>query len=623
MSKLNNELLKQALEIVAQEEFESIDKAPSFTPSQEFEDKMQKLIKNASKPYYKFTATGMRRAICIFAAVFLLMLSTLSVSAIRDTVSNVFGRVFSSSFNSANKKQNDKKKFEKPETTTKENVDKSKENNKNSAYETIDDVYEIGLVPEGYELVVFDSTGYEITTTYSSSINKIILKQFLKDSYEFDFNRQEAEKSVVVLNNQEYKIYTHSNNSECCVFWKTDEFAFTLSCSTEFTQDELLEMCLSVRIKQENNYPQTLLTFYELGAVPEEFSLVEFTPDSGSIVYNYVSGDKTIRFIQSIKPISVDIETGATKWLESHDDKVYTVYNWGYGYANSGYYYVVYEGEEYDFSVYSNLSKNEVIDLVKSIRQIEEKNFPKKIKKVYGISGLPDGFGLLDLYKEECQVTTTYSAPKDFIELKQYTKDTYTIGVDIVNATKKTETIDELEFVVYEFNNGDVMLVWETDDYIFSIRSSLEKQQIAPLCKDLKKQKVESAVKPTTTQATTTTKSEVDSIETVYELGFVPNGTELVDYDVDTNTITYVYSLNSETVVFVQSTKTAYNSSVDKSTAKKETKTYNGKQYAIYSWETGEINVVWNDGDYVFDLYGKLNKTDVFKMCNSLKVKEN
>ena len=114
MKKLSEETLKQALEMVANKEVEEIEKQfsgkPTFETSQEFEEKMQKLIKRASKPYYKFTSKGFKRTFVIIAAVLVLMLSAFSASAVRDSASDFFGRVFLGNKTSQKDKNKNKKK---------------------------------------------------------------------------------------------------------------------------------------------------------------------------------------------------------------------------------------------------------------------------------------------------------------------------------------------------------------------------------------------------------------------------------------------------------------------------------------------------------------------------------
>ncbi len=118
------------------------------------------------------------------------------------------------------------------------------------------------------------------------------------------------------------------------------------------------------------------------------------------------------------------------------------------------------------------------------------------------------------------------------------------------------------------------------------------------------------------------TKEYPETLEKIYELGYVPSGFELVDSSVDTSNATYMYASNDSMIIFMQDVKTVYSSNIDNENSLKSIETHNNQEYVIYTWENSEdIKIILDNGEYIFSLSGNLNKNEAIKMCNSLKIK--
>ena len=115
------------------------------------------------------------------------------------------------------------------------------------------------------------------------------------------------------------------------------------------------------------------------------------------------------------------------------------------------------------------------------------------------------------------------------------------------------------------------------------------------------------------------------TIESVYELGHIPKGYSLVDKSKMDNSITYIYSDKSgNTLVFSQDTQEIYSSNIDNEHSSKYSETIEGQEYLINIFEDSElekpsITVVWDNGEYIFTLFGNLTKKEMIDMCKSLK----
>ena len=622
MKKLSEETLKQALEMVANKEVEEIEKQfsgkPTFETSQEFEEKMQKLIKRASKPYYKFTSKGFKRTFVIIAAVLVLMLSAFSASAVRDSASDFFGRVFLGNKTSQKDKNKNKNEVKVKPTSKPISTEKSTQ-----AKETIKIIYELGYVPDGFELYSYGNTGYESKTEYVRDEDKIIFTQFSKGSYVKTVDDETVFKETEYIGEQKYRIYTCTYSSEITVVWNNGEYVFSMY--STLPKDEVMTLCENIKIKPQSNFKDVIEMVYKLDKTPEEFNLVDYFIDEDKVIYTYSSGDKTFVFTQNVKYSYNSPQDGsAQKSVEIYDNKQYTIYTWDNGESN-----ISWDNTEYIFDIKSAFSKEEVIALSQSVSVVGERKYTEKIENVYKLDDLPSAFKLISFEKGKTEVITKYSSTNGFIKLKQYPNQSYSFGADIENAKKSLKVIDGIKYIIYRIDSSnDTVVVWEDNGYVFSLRSSLSEDKIINISKTVKlgEPKKESPEKTTNknnnnNKKPTTTRPK--TIDKIYELGFVPDGYSLVEYASETSNVSYVYYQNDDILMFSQNLESVYSSSIDKQSATKTVETHNYKEYTIYTWKTGEINIIWNDGEFIFDLYGKLDKQQAIDMCNSIKIKEN
>ena len=225
---MNNNTFKQALILTSEkmllDEFKDAEKA-MFNPSDNFIKKINKLSKRYDKFTFKLTYTRARKILCIFIAILLIMLSSLSVSAVRDAVSEFFIRHFSN-HDVVEYRENITVKIDYPDT--------------------IKEVYEISSIPDDYELLDFSQTDVEIITMYLSNSGQIILKQTVKDHYKEYINNEYKQTDNREVNGINYSIYQyHADN---LIIWDNGKYIFSLFSSLNI--EESIDLCKNIKIKK-------------------------------------------------------------------------------------------------------------------------------------------------------------------------------------------------------------------------------------------------------------------------------------------------------------------------------------------------------------------------------------
>ena len=112
-------------------------------------------------------------------------------------------------------------------------------------------------------------------------------------------------------------------------------------------------------------------------------------------------------------------------------------------------------------------------------------------------------------------------------------------------------------------------------------------------------------------------------IEHRYYLSEIPDGFEVYDEDIS---ITYVYvryiNLNNDSITFYQNVKENYNQHFDNERTSFEEVDINGN-YGLYldlgKEKSKRGDLVWDDGDYIFEINGDLPKNELINLAKSAK----
>ena len=225
---MNDNILKRALILTSEEmllnEFADVEKL-EFLASDTFLKRINKLSKKYDKITFKLTYTRVRKVVCVFVAILLIMLSSLSVSAVRDAISEFFVRHFSN---------HDVVEYNEDETI------------KIGYPDTIEEVYEIQNVPEGYELIDCSETETRVDTIYLSNNGQIVLQQVVKVQYQSYINNEGTSVTNKTINNVDYIVY--ENEHDITLVWDNGKYIFTITSDLKF--DKLIEICENLKIKK-------------------------------------------------------------------------------------------------------------------------------------------------------------------------------------------------------------------------------------------------------------------------------------------------------------------------------------------------------------------------------------
>lgn len=224
---MNENILKQALMETSDEmllnEYSDCENV-TFTPTETFNKKAKRLCNSYDKMTFKLTYTRVRKAVCVFVAILILMLSSLSVGAVRDALANFFIKHFS---NHAVVTYN--------EPTTKSN----------QYPKTIEKVYEIDSTLN-FQLNEFDNSANVVYSFYTKDKYAIILKQFTKDSYSENVDNEQSTFTYETINGQNYII--RKIQTQYDIIWDSGEYIFSITSNLD--KDSIIKICESLKIKK-------------------------------------------------------------------------------------------------------------------------------------------------------------------------------------------------------------------------------------------------------------------------------------------------------------------------------------------------------------------------------------
>ncbi len=199
---IDNKLLKEALNLYQQRRFEEYDKLEKFTPSKDFEKRMQKLLKSRTNYYHKITLTNLRKAIAAAAVAAILAASAMSVTAIRESIMGFF-------------------------ISRESQVDVIKYKSFKSYPETLEKLYTLTYVPKGYKLE--DKTFDEISLEeyYLCGDKYIDFQQFTKSGYSSASDSEFTSPKKVSHSGNDYILRT--SDDMVMLVWEKNGYVFEMT----------------------------------------------------------------------------------------------------------------------------------------------------------------------------------------------------------------------------------------------------------------------------------------------------------------------------------------------------------------------------------------------------------
>lgn len=221
-------ILAKALDDVMTKELNEYLAAVDFSVehrfSEKFERRMERLIKRREKPYYKLICTAGRRAVCIAAAVVIAFGFAMSFESVRAAVKEFFTKVFS-------------------DHITLEVYPEFAENDP----DTIEEVYEITELPEGFELVDSETCSTYAYADYVFEDYHIDFLQETKQRFHISLDNEYSEPEVYVdQTGQEYWIQFHEGGN-IYILWEMDGYIFVIDSNLD--KDAVINLCMSTKLK--------------------------------------------------------------------------------------------------------------------------------------------------------------------------------------------------------------------------------------------------------------------------------------------------------------------------------------------------------------------------------------
>ena len=221
-TKLEN-ILSQAYTEYAEEKLKNEPfNEEEFKTSKSFEKKMNKMIKSERSIYHRLTLTRTRKILLIAAIITALLLSSLSVSAVRNFVANLF-------------------------VTEHSNHNTLIANIEDGNYpKRLEELYEIKNIPKGYKLTSKEVTENSAEYIYNDNKDSLIFSQMTKDGFIGNWDNKHSDHSARIYKGQEYYIINY-DNGEKIIIWDNGKYIFNLS--AKVPEKTLFSLCDSLKVK--------------------------------------------------------------------------------------------------------------------------------------------------------------------------------------------------------------------------------------------------------------------------------------------------------------------------------------------------------------------------------------
>lgn len=224
MFKDNEALLKALSDVYSEktEEYLNSLSDDGYEYSEKYNRKIRKIIKRQHRPYCTFLSNALKYGVCAVVSIIVFTGSIITISAFCEPLHDFIVNIFSDNL-------------------------KVTVSDIGNAPTEITEYYEIGNLPEGFDLIFQVSERQLASKSYSNNTNYIYFGQYAKEFYkDVDFENTEF---LLDENNQEYLI-SELEEGGFCVIW--DNGDYVLHINSNLPKEEILEICKSVRVKEEN-----------------------------------------------------------------------------------------------------------------------------------------------------------------------------------------------------------------------------------------------------------------------------------------------------------------------------------------------------------------------------------
>lgn len=217
---MNNKIIKSAVKTYTLEWLKEIELKSKIEVPETLDERILNLIKTHKKSR-KYKVNNIKTIkLIIIAAILAFLITSLSVSAIRDTIKNFFIEFFST------------------HKVVSYNIE-------NHTYpKTIEKVYGIKNIPDEYELIDNTVTDTSVFVLYLSEDKQIMFEQFTKEHYKEYISVENTENESIVIDEIKYYITYIKESSEYKIIWEKDGYVFSLI--SGMNKEKIIELCKNV-----------------------------------------------------------------------------------------------------------------------------------------------------------------------------------------------------------------------------------------------------------------------------------------------------------------------------------------------------------------------------------------
>ncbi len=121
-----------------------------------------------------------------------------------------------------------------------------------------------------------------------------------------------------------------------------------------------------------------------------------------------------------------------------------------------------------------------------SVNSQQDSEHPNTIERMYYLSALPADYTLVNTHSADTYVIHEYESEQDMLTFSQTTYSSFTITVDNEKTITEMQADNSIqEYHVSEFNDGTLLIIWDNDDYIFTLTTTLDLEEALQLCRSL------------------------------------------------------------------------------------------------------------------------------------------
>lgn len=188
----------------------------------DYERYMNSLIKRSKNPFQRYFNTVGRHVAGIAAAILIVFGCSMTVSAVREPVVEFFTNIYEKFFEIF---------FEEDDIA--------------KAPDTIETVYTLGFIPDGYEIdqFIIDEIATDMTWKNKNGDRLVLSQGVLTGSFTLDI--EDTDYNVVEWNNK--KIAYGEKYGIKYFFWNSTEYEFSLTVSSNISKDEVFALIDSLK----------------------------------------------------------------------------------------------------------------------------------------------------------------------------------------------------------------------------------------------------------------------------------------------------------------------------------------------------------------------------------------